>query len=78
MSTSFDVIVECNDATETHIHEEGSENSTEGKQFRWNKEQTDIIFKVAKPNVIKRNLNNAKVFTKSSKAHLYKNGKPLK
>lgn len=79
MSTSFDVIVESTDATEKHNHEEDPENNLDNaKQFRWNKEQTDIItegvINHAKPNVIKRNLNNANAFgsVKPSKVQLYK------
>ena len=64
--------------TEKHNHEEDPENNLENaKQFRWNKEQNDIItegvINHAKPNVIKRNLNNANAFgsVKPSKVQLY-------
>ena len=76
-STSFDVTVESNDVDEMHIHEEDAEALELSKQFRWTKKQTDIIstgvLNHAKPNVIKRNLNNANVFTgaKLSKVQLY-------
>ena len=76
-STSFDVMVESNDCNEVHIHEEDAEAVEHSKQFRWTNKQTDIIttgvLNHAKPNVIKRNLNNANVFpgSKPTKVQLY-------
>ena len=78
ISTSSEVLVECNDDGETHAHEDDPEHTIDAtKQFRWSKEQTDIItegvINHAKPNVIKRNLNNANVLgsNKPTKQQLY-------
>lgn len=78
VSTSSDVTVECTDPNNVHEHEEVDENTVgNAKQFRWTEDQTKIItegvINHAKPNVIKRNLNNANVFgnLKPSKVQLY-------
>ena len=74
-SSSFEIIVECNDLAEKHIHEKVS--ITASKTFIWSQEQLDVI-KVgvannSKPTVIRRNLEQAVLFSDKvpTKVQLY-------
>ena len=73
-----DVIVETNDGLMDHLHDEDPEYELNpGAVFKWTEEMNKIIeegvVNHAKPNVIKRNLNEANLFLsrKPSKIQLY-------
>ena len=78
LTRGSDVIVETNDGLMDHLHDEDPEYELNpGAVFKWTEEMNKIIeegvVNHAKPNVIKRNLNEANLFLsrKPSKIQLY-------
>ena len=66
-STSELVLVETNLVHPAHNHVANADHDTEGSAFRWTREQTEMIRQgvanEAKPKVIRRNMENANLFS---------------